>query len=233
MRLALLAMMFVMNAQPLPAAEPFWLQLTSLSEAWLPGSGVVRVPADTSCQELRVRLEKAWSSRSRVDALQLSIDDRYPRFKRLSEDDGFVMKAETHEPRGLIPKESHRIEASLEGGSSIHTGWTVERWEKKYIEARAEGGQGSIIEINLEEPFGGLVLAGRGDSKVRLRGDLRGGSLSAKLTVNDQVIHRVASAAGYRFDEEVPVPAGARDVVLTALDGDGAQTVLVLLVMAN
>ena len=227
--LCLLFAVIGLNAQPLRAAEPFWLQLTSVSAAWLPGGAVVQVPAGSNCQKLQVKLEKAFAGGLRVDALQLAIDDRYPRFSRLTGDEGFILLAQTREPLGLIPKEEHHIAASLEGSDAMHTDWRIERWKREYVQAQAVGAEGgSPIDISLEQPLGGVVVGGRSDSKVRLRGELRGGGLDAKLKVNGETIHRRADQAGYHFDQEIPVPAGAREVVLVASDQAGDQTVLAL-----
>ena len=223
-----LPVLIFLSAQPLRAAEPFRLQLTSLSEAWLPGGSVIQVPAGSSCRQLQVKLDRTWSSRSRVDALELYIDGVYPRFSRLSGEDGFVLNAQTREPLGLIPKDEHRIEASIEGGSAVRTEWTIDRWKREYIEAKTAGAGGSAIDISLEQPIGGVVVGGRGESKVRLRGELRGGGMDAKLKVNGEAIRRLPAAAGYHFDQEVPVAAGARELILTADDQSGDQTVLAL-----
>jgi len=181
------------------------------------------------CQQLQVKLEKPLASGLRVDAIQLSIDDRYPRFSRLTGDEGFILLAQTREPLGLIPKEEHHIAASLEGSDAMHTDWRIERWKCEYIQAQAVGeGGGSPIDIALEAPLGGVVVAGRSDSRVRLRGELRGGGIDAKLKVNGEAIRRLASQAGYHFDQEISVPAGTREVVLTASDQAGDQTVLAL-----
>jgi hypothetical protein len=226
--LRFLPVLIVLSAQPLTAAEPFRLQLTSLSEAWFPGSSVIQVPAGSSCRQLQVKLDKISSGRSRVDALELYIDGVYPRFSRLSGEDGFVLNAQTREPLGLIPKEEHRIEASVEGGSAVRTEWTIDRWQREYIEAKTVGAGGSAIDISLELPIGGVVVGGRSESKVRLRGEVRGGGIDSKLKVNGEIIRRLPAAAGYQFDQEVPVAAGAHELLLTADDQAGDQTILAL-----
>jgi hypothetical protein len=228
--LAFLSAVLVFCLQPLLAAEPFWLQLTSLSEAWMPGGAVIQVPSGSSCRQLEVKLDKTWSSRARVDALALQIDGAYPRFSRLSAQDGFILNAQTREPLGLIPKNEHHIEASLELGSPVRAEWTIERWKNEYIQAQAVGVGGTAIDISLEQPLGGVVMS-RGESKVRLRGELRGGGLDAKLKVNGETVHRLAQSAGYHFDQEILVTAGAHEVILLAADQLGDQTIVVLPVL--
>jgi hypothetical protein len=223
-----LPVLIVLSAQPLRAAEPFRLQLTSLSEAWLPGSSVIQVPAGSSCRQLQVKLDKTWSNRSRVDALELYIDGVYPRFSRLAGEDGFILNTQTREPLGLLPKEEHRIEASVEADAPLRAKWTIARWKNEYIEAKTVGGGGSAIDISLEQPIGGVVVGGHGALTVRLRGELRGGGIDAKLKVNGEAIRRLPAAAGYHFDQEVAVAANARELILTADDQAGDQTILAL-----
>jgi hypothetical protein len=72
------------------------------------------------------------------------------------------------------------------------------------------------------------VVGGHGALTVRLRGELRGGGIDAKLKVNGEAIRRLPAAAGYHFDQEVAVAASARELILTADDQAGDQTILAL-----
>ncbi len=225
-QIGLLLLLTFLQAQPPPAAEPFSLQLTSLSETWLPAGSVIQVPARSSCKELRVKFAKSSSIQPRVDALQLSIDDRYPRFSRLSGEDAFILLAQTREPLGLFPKDEHRLSASLETGSAVRSEWTIDHWERPYIQAQVIGSAGGGIDISLDQPIGGLVV-GKAGSITRLRGKLQGG-VDAKIEVNGEAIRRLPNAPGYQFDQQVPLPAVAHELVLTALDQSGSLTILIL-----
>jgi hypothetical protein len=211
------------------AAGPLDLQLSALSEAWIPGGATVRVPG-TKCVELQVRLNKPWANEIRIDALELKLDGAYPRFTRLTAPEGHLLNVKTREPQGLLPREMHRIEAGSEGASAQRAEWNVIRWDKPYIEAVVASPKGIPLAIQwLDQPTDGIVLVSP-KGQARFHGRLAG-PIDARLTINDRDVARLASKPGYEFDQEITIPAGAKEVIVRAEDEAHDITIHVLPVL--
>ncbi len=229
LRLFLLAFAGLLFAQPPSATEPFWLQLTSISDAWLPGGSIVHLPESRGCSQLQVRLKRARYDRAKTPSLDLSLNGKYLHFSKLVDGEGLLLDAQTRESLGFLPGDENVIETS-DIGRSLQSSWRIQRWNKGYIQAQAvgTGEHSSPIDISLELPMGGVLVVGDSSAKIRIKGELRGGGPDVQLEVNDVVVPARPDAPGYHFDKEVSVQAGARDLELKALDQAGDVTVLAL-----
>jgi hypothetical protein len=209
------------------AAEPFHLRFPDLSQGWYPSGSVVRVPAKKAAQ-LEVRLDNEAASQVRMESLALALDGQYPKFVRARNSEGYLLAVTTREPLGLLVNEEHLIEASASGPYKGE--WTILRWNKSYVQSTLVGPQNYAIGIRIDQPPGGVVLAGGHSALVRLSGEILGGC-DCRLTIAGQEVQRLAAKPGFQFDAQVPVAPGQREIAVRANDETGAMTVLYLPVL--
>jgi hypothetical protein len=213
------------------AADPFSLKLPDLSAAWIPAGAVIRIP-DGKCAELQVRLAKPWSQEIGVDQLDLEIDGAYPRYTRGTGFEGHILSVRTREPLGLLAGDRHIVYVETTGEKPLRAEWSIQKWDKPFIEATVVGRDGMPVGIRIERPAGGVVLSDRGASTVRFVGEVSAG-LGARLTIAGQDAKRAAGLPGFHFDQQIDVPTDAREVVVVAVDETpGDSTMLILPVLS-
>ncbi len=205
--------------------EPFQIQFPELGDVWLPSGSVIRVPTDP-IRGFMVKLRAPDSREFAVEQLEMSLDGNYIRFARLTGQDGHFLKADTREPRGLFADQPHKVTVDAEGRIKLKGWWTITHWDRPYLESVAAGREGAPVEVTVAKPVGGLVQR-IGLTKVRVAGKIDGSS-GVRLTIDGLVTSRLPGRPGFEFDTEVPVGAGAKPIVLRAVDGAGAETVLIL-----
>jgi hypothetical protein len=220
--------LLIVAARILSASEPFQLRLSDLSETWFVSGAIVRVPMD-KCAQLEVMLRKPWSQEIGVDLLELTMDGAYPRFTRSTSTAGHFLTIRTREPLGLLVKPEHHVEVSGGGPRPLHGEWTILRWDKAYIQATAVGKQGIPIGIRVDQPPGGVVLAGPNSGNVRFRGEVMG-SGSSRMAIQNREVKRLADKPGFQFDEQIPMAVDAKEIVVVATDdGDSNSTTTLIL----
>jgi hypothetical protein len=213
------------------AAEPFHLRFPDLSQGWYPSGAVVRVP-ENKAMRLEVRLDKDKEATSQVqmETLSLTLDGQYPKYVRARNSEGYLLTVTTREPLGLLVREEHRIEASATGQHPYKGEWTVLRWDKDYVQSTLAGPRNNVISIRIDQPPGGLVLAGGHSPLVRFIGEILG-NCDCRLTIAGQEVRRKAGEPGFHFDAQVPVAPEMREILVSANDETGARTELYLPVL--
>lgn len=214
------------------AAEPFHLRFPDLSQGWCPSGAVVRVPQNKATR-LEVRLDKEAASQVPMETLTLTMDRQYPKFVRASNSEGYLLTVTTREPLGLLVNEEHLIEVSATSQRQYHQykgEWTILRWDKAYVQSTLVGPQNNAISIRIDQPPGGLVLAGEGAGFVRISGEILG-NCDCRLTIGGQAVRRQAAKPGFQFDAQATVAPEMREVEVRANDETGSMTVLYLPVL--
>ncbi len=213
------------SALTLQGAEPFAVKLADLSGTWFESGAVIHVPP-AKCATLQVRLATPWSREIGVDQLTLSWDGTYPHPARGTSVEGHILTMTTREPLGLLTGAEHHLETTAIGRTPLRSEWTILRWEKSYIEATAVHGQGVPVEVRLDQPPGGVILAEAG-SVVRFTGEISG-TLDAKLSIAGQTVRPLPNRPGFHFDQPLEVAAGTKEIVIVATDVGETSTTLVL-----
>lgn len=209
------------------ATEPFQLRFPDLSQGWYPSGAIVRVPRNKAAR-LEVRLEKGAAAQVQVETLTLTMDGQYPKFIRASNSEGYLLTAATREPMGLLVNEEHRIDVSATGQHSYAGEWTILLWDKAYVQSTLVGPQNNAINIKIDRPPGGVVLASGHSALVRINGEIPG-NCDCRLTIGGQDVGRQATKPGFQFDAQVPITPEMREIAVSAQDETGANmTVLYL-----
>jgi hypothetical protein len=211
----------------LSASEPLELGLPDLSSTWFESGAVVRVPMD-KCGALQVRLGAPASQDFAADALELTMDGRYPRSTKSTSVEGHLLTIRTKEPLGLLVLPEHHVQVSASGRHPLHGEWTILRWDKAYIQSTVVAKEGVPIGIRLDQPPGGVVLGKSEATMIRFIGEVMG-SDGSRLTIQNRPIKRLAGKSGFQFDEQIAVAADIKEIVVRASDdGEATSTTLIL-----
>lgn len=235
----LLLLLFLLISGMQFAAEPFQLRFPDLSQGWFPSGAVVYVPGgkapdkqtedrapEKRVMRLEVRLDKEAASEVPMEALTLSVDNRYPKFVRAKNAEGHLLIVTTREPLGLLVTDEPKIEATANGRHPYKGEWTIERWNNTYIQSTLVGRQNNAIGIELKQPQEGVVSPNTHSGMAQFTGKISG--CDCRLTIAGQEVRRQPGEAGFQFDTQVPIAPGAKEVVVSASDETGAVTTLYL-----